>query len=362
MIPVFKNPVQSIFTDSYIDTLTKLLTDSKNVLVVTSKIHTTNKNISSLINDNKSLNFYIVSDVLPNPEVSQIQSFIDGYKGKEIDTIIAIGGGSVIDTAKVVSYFLNEAVNISLKEHIENNKEFVANKINLFAIPTTSGTGAEVTPFATVWEKNFLAKHSFTSNEIYPDYAIYDANITLSMPYDLTLYTSLDSISHALESLWNKNSSVSSSVYSISSLRLSLEYLPKLLDDIENLKLRHKIQLASHLSGLAISNTRTALAHSASYPLTYRYDVPHGLACSFMLSDMINDNIDELTERYDEYILFKNISKLLESLNLKTKLLNYLEAKQLSELINEMCSNPRASNYIFDANEEKIKSYIFRGI
>ena len=350
------------FTDSYIRSIDEFIPLNSNVLILTSKSHIENGNIDDLVPGISTSKFMVCSDISPNPEIAEIQNLIDMPKATAFDFVIALGGGSVIDTAKILSYFIKLDSTTTLRESLQNELQLTHCPTPLIAIPTTSGTGAEMTPFATVWEKDESVKYSFTSEKIYPKLAIYDASLTVTMPFDLTLFTALDSISHALESLWNKNNSVISTVDSLSSLRLSFKYLPKLLNDLKNPFLRSKIQLASHLSGRAISCTRTALAHAVSYPLTYKYDVPHGLACSFMLSNIITDNLSEFGEMFDERKLFGDVAVMLESFKLKDRLSAYLTRDELESLLNSMTSNSRAGNYLFQINEGKLHSYVLQGI
>lgn len=126
-------------------------------------------------------------------------------------------------------------------------------------------------------------KRSFACNLLEPDFIYLDPRVTLTAPKELTIFCAMDACSHALESLWNKNMTDISFKYAIESLKLISCNLMPLLNDLNNVCYRAKIQLSSFYSGCAIRITRTAIAHSISYPITLKYNVPHGLACSFTL-------------------------------------------------------------------------------
>jgi alcohol dehydrogenase len=159
----------------------------------------------------------------------------------------------------------------------------------LITIPTTSGTGSEVTRWATIWGDNG-EKHSLSQYNLYPQTSIYDASLCLSMPTSVTLYSGLDALSHACEAIWNTNATKQSDEYACEAISLITQYLPLAMQERDNLEARSKMQLASYMAGCAMSLTRTALAHSISYPLTGKYDIPHGFACSFTLPEIARYN------------------------------------------------------------------------
>jgi alcohol dehydrogenase len=126
-------------------------------------------------------------------------------------------------------------------------------------------------------------KHSLSLSRLFPEAAVIDPGLMVGKPRDLTISTGLDALSHALESLWNKNANPVSMRFAVSAARDVLALLPRLVDDLGNLELRAGMAQASLYAGLAFSNTKTAIAHSLSYPITLRYGVTHGIACSFTL-------------------------------------------------------------------------------
>ena len=226
----------------------------------------------------------IVNDVLANPDVDLLEKQCRRFRplGKTVEAIVALGGGSVIDSAKVFSVAGGDFGRVaSCLVDGKGHKAFA--KTPIIAVPTTAGTGSEVTCWATIWNKARGKKYSLELPSLFPERALVDPMLTVENPMCLTVSTALDSLSHALESIWNKNSNPVSLRLSVASAKLILENLPRLLGDLQNIKLR-KIQAeASLLAGLAFSNTKTALAHNLSYPITLKWGVPHGVACSFSL-------------------------------------------------------------------------------
>jgi phosphonate metabolism-associated iron-containing alcohol dehydrogenase len=161
----------------------------------------------------------------------------------------------------------------------------VAEACRLVAVPTTAGTGSEVTPWATLWDRSSAApkKYSLHVEETWPAQAIVDPSLTLSAPESVTRNSALDALSHSLESIWNVNANPVSDLYAVEAARAVIATLPGLLAAPRDRELRTTMSRASLMAGLAFSNTRTALAHSISYEMTLKHGLAHGLACSFPL-------------------------------------------------------------------------------
>ena len=230
----------------------------------------------------------VVKDIAPNPDCRLLaeQSARFASLTSVPEVIVAIGGGSVIDSAKV---FAAAAGNFSrVQRYIETGDGgSTLSAIPVIAVPTTAGTGSEVTSFATVWDEERGRKFSLARKNLYPEVALVDPTLTLSKPHSLTLATGLDALSHSIESIWNINANPVSARHAVAAARTILADLPNLLHDLTNLKLRHRIAEASLNAGLAFSNTKTAIAHSLSYPITLGWGVQHGIACSFILPTVL---------------------------------------------------------------------------
>ncbi len=289
----------------------------------------------------------VCEDVSPNPQLDAVDELARRYRPSDFHGLIALGGGSTLDTAKVLSVTLPGAqgqhVPTVLREHRQQAWD---TSLPVIAIPTTAGTGSEVTPFATVWDQRTHKKYSVTGTRVFPVLAILDPCLTLTLPERQTLYGGLDAASHALESLWNRNGTPISAAFAWQALEYSVTCLPRVLQDPHDLQARQGMQQASLLAGLAISQTRTAIAHSISYPITSRYGVPHGLACSFTLPCLIEDNLP-LHDPPQQKIL-RDMLALLRSLRLDHAMRRYIGDDDLTSLLDQMVLPERAGNYTGD--------------
>ncbi|MFP4197909.1 MAG: phosphonoacetaldehyde reductase [Methanomassiliicoccales archaeon] len=229
----------------------------------------------------------VIDTVRPHPDLDDIDRKIEEIGPFDPDALVALGGGSAMDVGKAVSRMLASS-GVTLSDHLREGVEVKEDKIPLVAVPTTAGTGSEVTPFATIWDYASGKKRSL--QDVFPHAAILDPELTLELPPGITASSGLDSVSHALESIWNHNAAPLTILIATRSLRLSLPSLPRMLREGDDILLRSRMMEASLLAGMAISQTRTALAHSISYPVTLRSGLDHGLACGLPLPEILMFN------------------------------------------------------------------------
>ncbi|KXI27914.1 iron-containing alcohol dehydrogenase [Paraglaciecola hydrolytica] len=327
-------------TDDFISLLTDLLPPG-NTLIITSAGFT-RRGLSQKVLDRLPTDCVLLCDeITPNPELLDLQRWAQRYQQNEISNIIALGGGSVIDSAKVLCAMLSQP-HLSLMELLASSNP--VNNLHLIAIPTTSGTGAEVTPFSTVWDSAAVKKYSLVG--ISADKIILDASLTLSLPHQQTLYPALDALSHALESLWNKNRTISSADYAVQAIEAICQALPAVLKQSDDFAARQTLQRAASLAGLAICQTRTAIAHAISYPLTAAYGVPHGLACSFTLAAIIKEVGSEQLNL--SVALVDKVLNLLKSLALDSEMAKFVSWQILLEQFDPALDPARASNFILE--------------
>ncbi len=230
----------------------------------------------------------VIDDIAPNPDIAllEVQTARFAALPRQPEVVVALGGGSVIDSAKVFAAARGDftAMDAYLKKRA--GAETIA-PWPLIAVPTTAGTGSEVTCWGTVWDNAGGLKYSLAHPGLYPEYSIVDPELMVGKPRDLTIQTGLDALSHSLESLWNRSANPVSMAHAIAAARGVLSTLPQLVGDLKNVELRGRMARAATLAGFAFSNTKTAIAHSLSYPITLRHGVPHGIACSFSLPMII---------------------------------------------------------------------------
>lgn len=284
--------------------------------------------------------------VKPNPDLQDLDTATVSLRALDIGCVLGLGGGSALDAAKVLATTIPSPTEPTLRQVFRDKAATTwAPRLPLVAIPTTSGTGAEVTPFATVWDHEEHKKHSLSGDFVYPDVALLDATLTLTLGEEDTLYPALDAISHALESLWNKNCTPVSRAFAFQALALSNEALQLVMKEPKNLKGRQNLQTASVLAGLAISQTRTAIAHAISYPLTSHFGVPHGLACSFTLSQLLEDNKNIIEFNSYEGAVLDRVVIQLDRHNLKSILGKYVSSKQVSSVMKGELVIERLDNF-----------------
>lgn len=230
----------------------------------------------------------VIDDTQANPDVAQLKRLYAEFWRKygECDVVIGVGGGSTLDTAKVLMIGTASGTIDELLAALAAGSAFTPARVKrLVAIPTTAGTGSEVTPFATIWDAapDRQKKYSLQLAQTWAEAAIVDPELALSLPPAVTLHSALDALSHSLEAIWNVNSNPVSDALAVDAAREVLAALPALMRTPSDLELRTRIARAALTAGLAFSNTKTALAHSISYEMTLKHGLPHGLACSFTL-------------------------------------------------------------------------------
>jgi phosphonate metabolism-associated iron-containing alcohol dehydrogenase len=312
----------------------------------------------------------VVDNVRPNPDVQDLQTQSAALRPAHPEMLIALGGGSTIDTAKALARLLTQPEGTCLMALLRDGAP-VANvaAVPITAIPTTAGTGTEVTPFGTVWNHAEKKKFSIVGEDLFPQLAILDPELTLGMPTEITVASGLDAISHAMESAWNRNATPVSLGLATQSLRLSMQSLAVAAANPADIKARSSMLQASVLAGLAISQSRTALAHSISYPLTATYDLPHGLACSFTLPALLAFNAASDDRRLadlavtlgysDTDSLALYLTGLFERLGVGNHLSKYLpDRASIMALSHQMFTPGRAENNLRHASEDEVNKLV----
>jgi phosphonate metabolism-associated iron-containing alcohol dehydrogenase len=339
------NPVRIVAAPGLLARVAEFVPVTGPVLLVTTQGFVKRGVVDKVANALGSGRLRVYDEVTPNPELDALDNAAARLVGVDYGAIVALGGGSAIDAAKALSVAIPSGAERSLHQAFRASaKHDWSSHIPVVAIPTTSGTGSEVTPFATVWDTRFHKKYSVAGPRAFPQVALLDPELTLSLPAQETLYTALDAISHALESLWNKGRTPVSVAYAVHALTLAINALPRVLAEPGDLNARAHMQEASTLAGLAISQTRTAIAHSISYPLTSHYGVPHGLACSFTLPHIISLYLKQ-NPGSPFTVQMREVQSLLEGLDLFAHLTRYATAEQIGALKPEMFHPERAGNF-----------------
>jgi phosphonate metabolism-associated iron-containing alcohol dehydrogenase len=303
----------------------------------------------------------IEAGTVPNPDIANLTALYEHFwkHYAKAELVIGVGGGSALDTAKALIVGTANGKFAELVELLAAGKPFKPARVKpLIAIPTTAGTGSEVTPWATVWDRTPGAqkKYSLHLPETWPEAAVVDPELAVSLPAEPTLAAGLDALSHSLEAIWNVNCNPISDTFAISAAREVLSALPHLMQNLGNLALRRRMALAALKAGLAFSNTKTALAHSISYDMTLNHGLPHGIACSFTLpmvlrralgADPIRDAV--LAQVFDGPLRDApvQLDRFLEKLGVSTDFTAYGVAQDESErMIAAALDGVRGKNFI----------------
>lgn len=286
----YYNPVEVIQSNNWVKSL-QLQQDKLKIqrsLIITSRGNVDRLELESLFPESN-----IYSGVMPNPTVASCQNAIEHcLTHNSFDGIIALGGGSAMDTAKCVMAAFNTGTH-NLTKLLNTDPQYRDHIPSIF-IPTTHGTASEVTAWGTVWDMEAKKKYSLSHKTLYPSAAILDPELCLTLPLDISLITTLDALSHSFEAIWNKNRTARSTKYAIEAITAILANADHLKTSPNNLEIRAALLNASTTAGLAFSQTRTAAAHSISYPLTIYYQIPHGIAASISLIPLLEINAPKI--------------------------------------------------------------------
>lgn len=345
----YHNPVCIHSGPDALDRLGSLSADHRQILLVTTK-GALKRGAVDLVRSriDPASSVVVHAEVDPNPDLDMLDDATLRFRRESPSLIIGLGGGSVVDTAKILGVSIPRATERPLASVFRDNLPQVwRSRLPVIAIPTTAGTGAEVTPFATAWDWREKRKYSVSGDGVFPSFALLDPSLTGSLPRDESLYTGLDAISHALESIWNRNRNPVSLGFAVQALCLAIEALPRILAEPRDTVARRSMQEASLLSGLAISQTKTAIAHSISYPLTLRWGLPHGLACSFSLPILLRSNRTLVAEALRRNaLLLDELQDFLDGLDLGQRVHSYLGGDDMLSVIGEMMTPGRADNFM----------------
>ncbi len=257
------------------------------------------------------------SDFELNPKIEDVDRGVSLFKENDIDCIIAVGGGSVIDMAKLINWFSSNDLD-SQKYLIEDQNSVKDGKV-LIAVPTTSGAGSEGTHFAVFYVDK--VKHSAAHETILPDLAIIDPNLSSSQPPYISATSGMDALSQAIESYWSIYSIDESQKYSRKAIEL---ILPNLKQSVVAPTPESRLAMAeaAYLAGKAINITKTTAPHAVSYPITSHFGIAHGHAVALTMPSIFEFNglvdVEDVSDPRGESFVRKTIDQLLDLLGLTT--------------------------------------------
>ena len=254
--------------------------------------------IIKVFDDNK-IPYELYSDVKANPTIANVQNGVAAYKASGADFIVALGGGSSIDTAKGIGIVVNNPDFADVKS-LEGVADTKHKAVPTFALPTTAGTAAEVTiNYVITDEVNEKKMVCVDPNDI-PAIAIVDAELMYTLPKSLTASTGLDALTHAIEGLITKGAWEMSDMFEIKAIEMITRYLETAVFEPTNAEARNGMAVAQYIAGMAFSNVGLGVVHGMAHPLGAIFDIPHGVANALLLPIIMEFNAPAALDKYVE--------------------------------------------------------------
>ncbi len=249
--------------------------------------------------DEAKIPYEIYDEVKPNPTVTNVQMGVETCKKVGADFIVAIGGGSAMDTAKGIGIVVTNPEFADVVS-LEGNADTKHKSLPIIALPTTAGTAAETTiNYVIIDEKRQQKMVCVDPNDI-PAVAIVDAELMYSLPKGLTAATGMDAMTHAIEGLITKAAWEMSDMFEIKAIEMIHKYLPMAVNDPKNPEGRNGMAVAQYIAGMAFSNVGLGVDHGMAHPMSALHDVPHGVACALLLPTVMRFNMPVAKAKYVE--------------------------------------------------------------
>ncbi len=247
--------------------------------------------------DEASFPYEIYSEIKPNPTVTNVQQGVEAFKASGADCLIAIGGGSSMDTSKGIGIVANnpEFADVVSLEGCAPTKH---KSVPIIAMPTTAGTGAEVTINYVIIDEERKAKMVCVDPNDIPAVAIVDPELMYSLPKSLTAATGMDALTHAIEGYITKGAWVMSDMYELQAIKMIAENLPLAVEEPTNPVGREGMALAQYIAAQAFSNVGLGLVHGMAHPMGSLHDIPHGVANALLLPTIMEFNMPTRVEKY----------------------------------------------------------------
>lgn len=247
--------------------------------------------------DEAAIPYEIYDEVKPNPTVINVKMGVEACKKAEADFIIAIGGGSSMDTAKGIGIICNnpEFSDVISLEGVADTKK---KTVPIIALPTTAGTAAETTINYVIIDEEKQKKMVCVDPNDIPAVAIIDAELMYSLPKSLTAATGMDAMTHAIEGLITKGAWELSDMFEIKAIEMIHKYLPIAVNEPTNPVGRDGMAVAQYVAGMAFSNVGLGVDHGMAHPLSALHDIPHGVACAMLLPTVMKFNAPAALPKY----------------------------------------------------------------
>ena len=262
-------------------------------------------------------NIKVFSEIIPDPPIELVAKALEFLLDAQADAVVALGGGSPIDAAKATLLMYEKKT---------------GKKLPLIAVPTTSGTGSEVTKFSVITDREAGVKYPLVSDKLLPDVAILSSELVKSVPKSITADTGFDVITHALEAYISTLANDFTDAFAEKALELAFEYLPRACENGNDLEAREKMHTASCLAGMAFNDVSLGVNHGIAHALGANFHIPHGRANAMLLYHVMKYNAELENPAAKPSVACKKLSKIARFIGLPA----YSEKQGAMNLVNEI--------------------------
>jgi alcohol dehydrogenase len=246
----------------------------------------------------------VINETPTEPEVGHVQEIFNAAKKLDIQMIVGIGGGSVMDVAKLISVMLTN--NVTLKQLIDK-VSIERRGLPTVMVPTTAGTGSEVTQNAIVLVPEEDLKVGIVNSKLVPDCVILDPILTIGLPPAITATTGMDALTHAIECYTSKKANPFSDTFALKSIHLISRSIRRAYQHGKDIEARHDMLLGAMFGGLCIATSSTTAVHALAYPLGGKYRIPHGLSNAILLPHVMKFNLESSEDEFKDIAIAMGI-------------------------------------------------------
>ena len=280
----------------------------KKIFLVTSKHFAKKYGILDRLSDHlKGLTLVVFAEVEENPTIETVDRGAARCRESKCDLVMGLGGGSALDAGKAMAMLQRNPG--SIREYLDQERTCQVKGLPYVTIPTTSGTGSEVTPFTVITHPTKKAKPAIAPPENFPDVALVDPELTMTMPFEVATSTGLDALCQAVEGFWSTQGNPLTQSLAFQAIKLAMENLESACMKKDREAVTH-MSLASHLTGIEMSNIGNTSIHPLSYPITIDYGVAHGFACAIFLPEVIRFNASAIKGRFRDLLTVLDLTSV----------------------------------------------------
>ena len=244
--------------------------------------------------DETGVQYHVFTDCKPEPSYLQVEAVVDMVQGQECDLIIGLGGGSVMDAAKLASVLKGAPYTI---KDLLNDPTQAEKKVKTVMIPTTCGTGSEATCNAIVAIPEEKSKKGIVNDNMIPDYVILDAQMIAKLPKAIVVATGVDALAHVVECFTSKKATPFSDCYALEGAKLIFANIREAYNNPDNMDAKNKMLIGAYYGGIAITGSGTTAVHALSYPLGGKFHIAHGVSNAILFAHVMKFNKDACAER-----------------------------------------------------------------